>query len=122
MDIKPVKTKRDHRAALKRIDELWDAKPKTQEGDELDILATLVTAYEENNFPIDKPSPIDAIKFRMDQLGLEDQDLVPYIGARSKVSEVLNQRRSLSLRMIRRLSHGLKIPVESLVQEYSVSK
>jgi len=118
MNIKPIKTKRDHQAALKRIEALWDAKPKTPEGDELDILATLVSSYEDSLFPIDKPMPIEAVKFRMDQMGLEAEDLKPYIGARSKVSEVLNLKRSLSLPMIRKLSVGLKIPAESLIQEY----
>jgi len=118
MNIKPIKTKRDHQAALKRIEALWDANPKTPEGDELDILATLVSSYEGSLFPIDKPMPIEAVKFRMDQMGLEDEDLKPYIGARSKVSEVLNLKRSLSLPMIRKLSEGLKIPAESLIQEY----
>ena len=122
MNIKPINTKKDYREALKRIEALWDAEPKTPEGDELDIVATLVTAYEERNFPISKPEPIDAIKFRMDQMGLTAKDLTPFIGARSKVSEVLNRKRSLSLPMIRRLSSGLKIPSDSLIQEYVISK
>jgi HTH-type transcriptional regulator/antitoxin HigA len=121
MNIKPIKTKSDHRLALKRVEELWDAKPKTQEGDELDVLATLVVAYEEIHFPIDPAQPIEAIKFRMEQYGLSDSDLTQYIGARSKVSEVLNLKRSLSLSMIRKLSEGLKIPVDSLVREYQLS-
>ena len=120
MNIKPIKTKRDHRAALSRIDALWDAKSKTPEGDELDVLATLVSEYEEKNFPIDTPDPIESIKFRMEQLGLKDADLVSFIGARSKVSEVLNKKRSLSLPMIRKLSNGLKIPAENLIQEYRI--
>ncbi len=122
MNIKPLNTKKDFQAAIKRIDDLWDAKQKTPEGDELDILATLVATYEENHIVIEQPNPIDAIKFRMDQLGLDDKDLEQYIGARSKVSEVLNRKRSLSLTMIRRLSSGLKIPAESLIQEYRLSK
>ena len=120
MNIKPIKTKTDHRLALKRVDELWDAKPKTTEGDELDVLVTLITAYEDIHFHISAPEPVDAIKFRMDQLGLNDIDLRPYIGARSKVSEVLNLKRPLSLPMIRRLSDGLKIPAQSLIQEYEL--
>lgn len=121
MDIKPIKTRKDHENALKRIEELWNARPKTREGDELDILTTLAVAYEEKNAPIDEPNPIDAIKFRMDQLGLKDRDLVPFIGARSKVSEVLNYKRGLSLPMIRRLAEGLDIPAETLIQRYRVS-
>ena len=121
MNIKPINTKKDHRAALKRIEQLWDAKPKTREGDELDILVTLVSAYEDKHFPISISDPVEAIKFRMDQLGLEDADLTTYIGARSKVSEVLNLKRPLSLPMIRRLSEGLNIPAENLIHEYSLA-
>jgi HTH-type transcriptional regulator/antitoxin HigA len=121
MNIKPINTKSAHRLALKRVEKLWDAKPKTEEGDELDILVTLINAYEEINFPIDRAHPIEVIKFRMEQLGLRDSDLTQYIGARSKVSEVLNLKRSLSLSMIRKLSEGLKIPVENLVCEYKLS-
>ncbi len=122
MNIKPVKTRADHRAALKRVEELWDAKLKTPEGDELDVLVTLVAAYEEAHFSIPAPEPIEAIKFRMEQMGLEDSDLKPYIGARSKVSEVLNLKRPLSLPMIRKLSEGLNIPAQSLIREYPLSE
>ena len=121
MNIKPINTKKDHRAALKRVEQLWDAKPKTLEGDELDILLTLVSAYEDMHFPIPIPEPVEAIKFRMDQLDLSDADLTTYIGARSKVSEVLNLKRPLSLPMIRRLSEGLNIPAENLIHEYSLA-
>ena len=121
MNIKPINTKKDHRAALKRVERLWDAKPKTLEGDELDILLTLVSAYEEKHFPIPIPKPVEAIKFRMDQLGLSDADLTTSIGARSKVSEVLNLKRPLSLPMIRKLSEGLNIPAENLIHEYSLA-
>ena len=122
MNIKPINTKKDHRAALKRVEQLWDSKPKTLEGDELDILLTLVSAYEEKHFPIPIPEPVEAIKFRMDQLGLSDADLTTYIGARSKVSEVLNLKRPLSLPMIRKLSEGLNIPAENLIHEYSLAE
>ena len=122
MNIQPINTKKDYQAALKRVESLWDAKPKTQEGNEFDILVTLISAYEEKHFPIDAPEPIEAIKFRMDQLGLAPSDLKPYIGARSKVSEVLNRKRSLSLPMIRRLSSGLNIPAESLIKEYNLAR
>jgi HTH-type transcriptional regulator/antitoxin HigA len=122
MTIKPINSKKDYKIALKRIEELWDALPKTPEYDELDVLATLVSVYEEAHITIDKPCPIEAIKFRMDQMGLDDKDLTPFIGARSKVSEVLNLKRSLSLPMIRKLSEGLRIPAESLIQEYPLSR
>lgn len=121
MNIKPIRTKADYQAALKRVEALWDAKPKTAEGDELDVLATLICSYEESHYSIPAPEPIEAIKFRMEQLGLEDSDLKPYIGARSKVSEVLNLKRSLSLPMIRKLSDGLQIPAQSLIGEYPLA-
>ena len=121
MSIKPIRTKKDYKEAMLRVDTLWDAKENSIEEDELDVITTLIEAYEEKNFPISKPNPIDAIKFRMDQVGLTDKDLTAFIGARSKVSEVLSKRRGLSLPMIRKLSHGLKIPAESLIQEYKLS-
>jgi HTH-type transcriptional regulator/antitoxin HigA len=122
MGIKPIKTKKDYSEALERVDALWDAKAKTSDSDELDVLTTLIASYEDQHFPISKPNPIDAIRFRMDQMGLEDQDLTPYIGARSKVSEVLNLKRGLSLAMIRKLSNGLNIPAESLIQDYHLTR
>jgi HTH-type transcriptional regulator/antitoxin HigA len=91
------------------------AKPGTDEGDELDVLATLVDAYETEHFPIESPDPIDAIKFRMEQMGLERKDLEPLIGSRARVSEVLNKRRGLSLKMIRTLHEELDIPLEVLI-------
>lgn len=118
MNIKPIKTVEDYDAALERIMELMDAKIDTPEGDELDILGTLVEAYESRNFVINKPNPIEAIRFRMEQFGLKDKDLIPYIGHSGRVSEVLNYRRKLTLTMIRKLHKGLKIPTESLVQDY----
>ncbi len=117
MDIRPIKTNDDYEAALAEIERLWGAKPGTPEGDKLDVLATLVDAYEDAHFPIDPPTPIEAIKFRMDQMGLRQIDLVPYFGSRGRVSEVLNGKRPLSLRMIRRISRGLGIPAEVLIQE-----
>ena len=122
MNIKPIKTKKDHKAALRRIEELWDAKPKTPEGDELDVLSTLIDVFENHHYEIDAPDPIEAVKFRIDQQNLSPADLVPYIGQRSKVSEVLNYRRKLSLSMIRRLSEGLQIPLESLIKDYDLAK
>ena len=102
--------------ALERIDELWGAKPGTPRGDELDVLMLLVEKYEEERFAIPASDPVEAIKFVMEQNGLSRKDLEPYIGARGRVSEVLNNRRSLTLRMIKRLHEGLKIPYESLIQ------
>jgi HTH-type transcriptional regulator/antitoxin HigA len=122
MHIKPIKTEADHRAALARIDELWEAEPNSPEGDELEVLVTLVDAYEEAHFPIDVPDPIEAIRFRMEQQGLEDKDLVAFLGQRSRVTEVMNRKRGLSITMIRKLHEGLKIPLECLVKEYQLVK
>lgn len=122
MNIKPIKTQEDNRAALARISEIFDAEPNTPEGDELDVLATLVEAFEEANYPIAPPDPIEAIKFRMEQQGLEDKDLVPFLGQRSRVTEILNRQRSLSISMIRKLHKGLRIPLDSLVKEYQLVK
>ena len=122
MHIKPIKTEADHRAALARIDELWEAEPNSPEGDELEVLVTLVDAYEEAHFPIDVPDPIEAIRFRMEQQGLEDKDLIAFLGQRSRVTEVMNRKRGLSITMIRKLHDGLKIPLECLVKEYQLVK
>lgn len=122
MNIKPIKTEEDNRAALARIAEIFDAEPNTPEGDELDVLATLVEAFEEAHYPIAPPDPIEAIKFRMEQQGLEDKDLVPFLGQRSRVTEILNRQRRLSISMIRKLHEGLKIPLDSLVKEYQLVK
>jgi len=118
MDIEPIRTEADYDAALTRIEEIWDVEPETPESDELDILATLVEAYEREHHPIDPPDPIEAIKFRMDQMGLTRKDLEPFIGHRGRVAEVLNRRRGLSLDMIRKLSEGLGIPAEVLIERY----
>ncbi len=115
MNIRPIKTERDYQFALKRIENLMDATPDTAEGDELEVLSTLVEAYEDKHFPIAEPDPISAIKFRMEQLELTRKDLEFYIGSRHKVSEVRNGKRDLSLNMIRRLHAGLKIPLENLI-------
>jgi HTH-type transcriptional regulator/antitoxin HigA len=115
--IRLIKTERQHTAALKRIEQLMDARPNTPAGDELELLAALVEMYERQNFPVDLPDPIEAIRFRMEQQGLIQQDLAPYLGSRSRVSEVLGGRRSLSLAMIRALHAGLGIPLRVLVQE-----
>ena len=115
MTIRPIRNSSDHQGALKRIQALMSAKPGTDEGDELDVLTTLVDAYEAEHLPIDSPDPIEAIKFRMEQMGLERKDLEPFIGSRARVSEVLNKRRSLSLKMIRTLHEELDIPLEALI-------
>lgn len=117
MTLKLIKTEADYADALSRIDELFDAKPDTPEGDELDLLVTLVELYEKREFPIDLPDPIDAIRFRMEQQGLRAKDLIPYIGSASKVSEVLSGKRPLSIGMIRKVHEGLRIPAEVLLRE-----
>ena len=113
-----IKTETDYEQALIRIDELMDADAGTPEADELELLATLVEMYEDAHYPIDMPDPVDAIRFRMEQAGLKQQDLVPYMGSRSKVSEVLNRKRPLTLSMMRGLHRGLGIPAEVLLQEF----
>lgn len=115
MTIRPIRNRSDYESALKRIQALMSAKPGTEQGDELDVLTTLVDAYEARQFPIDAPDPIEAIKFRMEQMGLERKDLEPFIGSRARVSEVLNKRRGLSLKMIKALHEELDIPLEALI-------
>jgi HTH-type transcriptional regulator/antitoxin HigA len=115
MNIRPIKTESDYDAALARIDVLMDAEMDTPDGDELDVLVTLVEAYEEKHYPIEPPDPIDAILFRMEQGGLDRKALEPYIGRSGRVSEVLNRKRPLSIVMIRKLWKGLHIPLESLI-------
>jgi HTH-type transcriptional regulator/antitoxin HigA len=112
-----IKTEEDYNKALARIDELMDAKPGTAEMDELELVTALVEMYEERNFPISRPGPVDAIKFRMDQLGLRQKDLIPLLGTKSKVSEVLNGKRPLTLAMMRKVHKGLGIPAEVLLRE-----
>ncbi len=115
MDIRPIRTEQDYKRALARVAELMDAKPDTPQGDELDVLATLIEAYEDKHFPIDAPDPVEAILFRMEQVGLTRQDLEPLLGSRHRVSEVLSRKRALSLSMIRRLHKELDIPLENLI-------
>jgi len=115
MKTKLIKTESEHAAALARIEKLMDAKPGTAQGDELEVLSLLIHDYEEKVFPIDKPDPVAAIRFRMTQQGLTNKDLVPFLGSRSRVSEVLSGRRGLSLKMIRALVHGLRIPADILL-------
>lgn len=115
MDIRPIKTERDYNAAINRIEELWGVKIDTPEGDEFDLLVTLVESYEMKHYPIVSPDPIDAIKFRMEQMNLTNADMVQYLGSQSRVSEILNKKRSLTLGMIKSLYKGLKIPAEILL-------
>ncbi len=116
MDVTPIKTKRDYRRALKEIESLMAAKRGTPEGDRLDILVTLVEAWEAKHYPLDLPDPVEAIKYHMEQQGLAPKDLVPYIGRRNRVYEVLNRKRPLTLKMVWRLHTGLGIPAESLIK------
>lgn len=115
-DVKPIRTKKDHEAALAEVERLWGAKSGTPAGDRLDVLATLIEAYEAVHYPMDPPDPIEAIKFRMEQQGLTRRDLEPLIGTRTRVAEVLNRKRSLSIAMIRRLHHALGISAEVLIR------
>jgi HTH-type transcriptional regulator/antitoxin HigA len=117
MEIRPIKTEADYDAALAEIDQLWGAEDGTAEGDRLDVLLVLVDNYEAQHHPIAPPDPIEAIKFRMEQMNLTRKDLEPIIGSRARVSEIINRRRPLSLPMIRRLHESLHIPLESLIHE-----
>ena len=114
---KVIKTEEEYNTILNRIEEIFDSKPGTPEFDELELLTQLAEIYEEEKYPIDLPSPVSAIKFRMEQQGLKSKDLIPFIGSKSKVSEVLSGKRALSLNMIRKLHEGLGIPAEVLIQE-----
>jgi len=120
MNVKPIRTEEEYRAALARLEEIWNAEPSTPESDELDVLAVLVEAYEDEHFPMDPPDPIEAIKFRMEQMGLTLKDLEPYIGSRARVSQVLTRKRGLSLDMIRNLNEKLGIPAEVLIARYQL--
>lgn len=115
MDIQPIKTEKDYNAALQLIEELWEVEEGTAEADRLEIMITLVDAYEQINHPIYPPDPVAAIEFHMDQNELTRVDLEPYIGTRARVSEILNGKRGLSIEMIRSLHEGLGIPLESLI-------
>ncbi len=115
-DQKPIRTKADYKAALMDAQALWTAKSGTPRGDRLDVLATLIDAYEAEHFPIDPPDPIDAIRFRMEQQGLTRRDLEEMIGTRTRIAEVLSRKRSLSINMIRRLHEKLGIPADVLIR------
>jgi HTH-type transcriptional regulator/antitoxin HigA len=118
MEIRPIRNDPDYRAALEEIERLWDAEPGTAEGDHVEVLATLVEAYEASHHPIPPPDPIAAIEFMLEQKGLTRRDLEPAIGSRGRVSEVLNRKRPLTLPMVRALSALLQIPMEVLAQPY----
>jgi len=115
-NVRPIRTKSDYEAALAEVERLWGAKAGTFRGDRLDVVATLIEAYEAEHYPMDPPDPIEAIKFRMEQMGLTRKDLEPLIGTRTRVAEVLNGRRRLSLAMVRRLHARLGIPAETLIR------
>ena len=116
MEIKPIKTDADYRAALKEIESLMTAEPDTPEGEKLDVMVTLIEAYEARHFPIDLPDPVEAIKFDMERKDLTVKDLEPMIGKSNRVYEILNHKRSLTLKMIWKLHEGLGIPAESLIK------
>ena len=121
MNIKPIKNEKDYTHALNHIESLMDAKPNTPQMDELEVLTTLVEAYEEQHYKIDAPDPIEAIKFRMEQEGLKQKDLVAIVGSKSRVSEILNKKRKLTIDMIRNLHAQLHIPIESLFLDYKTN-
>lgn len=121
MNIKPIKTEQDYTNTLQKIESLMDAKPNTVQMDELEVLTTLVEAYEEQHYRIEAPDPIEAIKFRMEQEGLKQKDLVTIVGSKSRVSEILNKKRKLTIDMIRNLHNQLHIPIESLFVDYKTN-
>jgi HTH-type transcriptional regulator/antitoxin HigA len=118
MKILPIRNEKDYQKALDRLEYIFDAKKGTEEGDELEILSILIDRYENENFPIGMPDPIEAIKFRMEQMGMNQKDLAEVVGFKSRVSEILNKKRKLTLDMIRKLNTNLHIPTEVLVQDY----
>jgi HTH-type transcriptional regulator / antitoxin HigA len=122
MEIKPIKTEKGYQAALKEIERLFTAVPDTPEGDLLEVLTTLVEAYEEQHYRIPLPDPIEAILYHMESRGLTRCDLEPFIGSRARVSEVLNRKRPLTMAMIRKLSKGMRISAEVLIQPYRTMK
>lgn len=118
MEIKPIKTVKDYNQALERLEMIFDAKNGTSEGDELEVLGILIDQYEKEHFPIGLPDPIEAIKFRMEQMGYNQNDLANIVGLKSRASEILNRKRKLSLEMIRKLHKVLHIPTDVLIQTY----
>ena len=122
MQIRPIRTKADHRAALKEVERLWNANPGTPDGERVEVLVTLIEDFEDKHFPIPAPDPIAAINFMLEQKGLSRRDLEPAIGSRSRVSEVLSRKRPLTLPMVRALSTLLDIPADILAQAYPMRK
>ena len=122
MNIQPIKTEADYEKALLEIEKLFDATPNTPDGDRLEVLATLVEAYEDQHYALPLPNPVEAILYHMESRGLARRDLEPYIGDRARVSEILNRKRPLTLRMIQRLYSGLGIPAEALLTPYPIKK
>jgi len=118
MELKLIKTERDYNKALKRLETIFDAKPGSSIGDELEVLGILIEQYENEHFPIGLPDPIEAIKFRMEQMGYNQGDLAKIVGLKSRASEILNRKRKLTLEMIRQLHDSLKIPTDVLIQSY----
>ncbi|WP_194768439.1 type II toxin-antitoxin system HigA family antitoxin [Tamlana sp. I1] len=118
MKIAPIRNENDYRNALARLEDIFDAKKGTEDGDELEILSILIDKYENENFPIGMPDPIEAIKFRMEQMGMKQKDLAEVVGFKSRVSEILSKKRKLTLGMIRKLNTTLHIPTEVLIQDY----
>ena len=118
MTLKILKTEKDYNLALKRLEEIFDSKRGTKDGDELELLALLIDNYEKEKYKISMPDPIEAIKFRMEQLGYKQKDLAEVIGLKSRVSEILNRKRKLTLEMIRKLNEVLGIPTDVLIKEY----
>nr|WP_288836352.1 helix-turn-helix domain-containing protein [uncultured Flavobacterium sp.] len=118
MTIKPIKTKKDYQQALTRLESIFDAKKGSSDGDEREVLGILIEKYEDEHFPVGMPDPIEAIKFRMEQMGYNQADLARVVGLKSRASEILNRKRKLSLDMIRQLHDNLKIPTDVLIQAY----
>lgn len=122
MDLKPIKTEKDYREALKRLEEIFEAKLGTPESDELDILGLMVDDYENRHYPIEAPDPIEAIKIRMEEMHLKQVDLVSEIGGKSRVSEILNRKRRLTVEMIRKLATRLNLSPNLLIKDYQLFK
>lgn len=118
MEIKVIKTEEEYNQAIKRLETIFDAPANTSDGDEAEILGILIEKYEDEFYPIEAPDPIEAIKFRMEQMNMDNKDLAEIIGYKSRVSEIFNRKRKLNLKMIRNLHEKLKIPYESLIQDY----
>lgn len=122
MNIKPIKTEKDYEKALQRLEQIFDASPDTKEGDEAEVLSLLIEYYEDRYYPIEAPDPIEAIKIRMEELNLKQKDLIGIIGGKSRVSEVLNKKKKLTVEMIRKLEQALHLPASSLLGNYQLIK